>query len=194
MIRHHSGSPSLFSNHFRYEIQRRGLGVWVDTDTYLLEPLPDREYLFGMQEPGLLAIGVLRLPPDAPVLGPLLEIFEERVIPPWLRPNERLAALWRRHRRGRTGLALMPWGTAGPHAFTYLAKRHNINRWALAADVLYPLGWRDADRIRDPRHSVASLTTSRSVSIHLWNEAIKTFKDQPAPAGSFLARLQTEGA
>ena len=36
---HHSGSVSLFSNLFRYELQRQGLGTWLDSDVYLLKPL-----------------------------------------------------------------------------------------------------------------------------------------------------------
>jgi hypothetical protein len=33
-----------------------------------------------------------------------------------------------------------------------------------------------------------------TVTVHLWNERIKHFKEKPAPKGSFLARLQQEGA
>jgi hypothetical protein len=37
-----------FSDHFRYELQRRNAGIWVDADVYLLAPLPsDPPYLFG---------------------------------------------------------------------------------------------------------------------------------------------------
>jgi len=31
--------PDLYSDWFRYELLRRGLGTWVDTDVYLLAPL-----------------------------------------------------------------------------------------------------------------------------------------------------------
>src|SRR4051812_12851319 len=40
IIRHHSGSVSLFSNRFRYELQRRAAGTWVDLDHYCLAPIP----------------------------------------------------------------------------------------------------------------------------------------------------------
>lgn len=35
--------------------------------------------------------------------------------------------------------------------------------------------------------------TPNSLALHLWNELIRGFKDKPAPAGSFLARLHAEG-
>jgi hypothetical protein len=194
VIHHRTGSPALFSNRFRYELQRQARGTWIDTDTYLLAPLPEREYLFGAQEAECLASGVLRLPAGAPVLDSLLEIFEERVIPPWLGPYERIRARGRLVRSGRTQLSKMPWGTAGPHALTSLAKRHGIEHWALDPEVLYPVHWRDAAWIRDPRHGLESVTTERTVSIHLWNELIKDFKDEAAPPESFLARIQAEGA
>lgn len=194
VIRHRTGSPSLFANRFRYELQRRALGTWIDTDSYLLAPLPEREYLFGAQDAEYLAIGVLRLPASAPVLDSLLEIFEEQVIPSWLSRREQIRARWRLLRSGRTQLSQMPWGTAGPHAFTSLAKRHGIHSRALEPDVLYPVSWRQADWIRDPRIDLESVTTKRSVSIHLWNERIRSFKDRAAEPGSFLARIQDEGA
>src|SRR5689334_5913692 len=39
---HRKGSVALFADWFRYELQRRGSGTWVDTDVYLLRPL-DKE-------------------------------------------------------------------------------------------------------------------------------------------------------
>lgn len=39
IVGHKSGSASLFSNRFRYELQRNGLRTWLDCDPYLLKPL-----------------------------------------------------------------------------------------------------------------------------------------------------------
>jgi hypothetical protein len=42
IIRHHkTKSPSIFADRFRYEIMRRGLGAWSDTDVLFLKPLLD---------------------------------------------------------------------------------------------------------------------------------------------------------
>lgn len=194
VIRHRSGSVSLFSNRFRYELQRQALGIWIDTDAYLLAPLPgDRPHLFGRYEPALIASGILGLPADSPMVADLLEPFEERTVPAWLNRRDRLRAWWRLRRTGSTSLPDMPWGTAGPHAVTAVARRHGLDGHALDPEVLYPTHWREARWVIDPAIALEDVTTPRTVSVHLYNEMIKAFKEQPAPPGSFLARLQAEG-
>jgi hypothetical protein len=194
VVRHRNGSVALFANRFRYELQRLGRGLWIDCDTYLIAPIEDdSDYLFGEEESGLINNGVLRLPPDCPMLAPLLELFEEKKVPYWLPLLPRIAARWRLARTGRTGLASMPWGAAGPRAITALANRHGLARMARPPEVFYPVHWRDAAWIADPGIALEDMITPRTVSVHLWNERIRGFKDAPAPAGSFLARLHEEG-
>jgi len=194
ILRHRSGSVALFANWFRYELQRRGEGVWLDVDTYMVRPLTiERPYLFGWEDRWIIANGVLLTPADSPLLPPLLRIFEEREVPPWLRPHARVAAHWRRWRTGRTGVDKMPWGSAGPRAVTFLARAHGLERWALAPEYFYPVHWRQSDWIRDPARKLDHVIHPQTVAVHLWNQRIRPFKDQPAPDGSFLARLQREG-
>lgn len=194
IVRHRSGSPSLFSNRFRYELQCRSAGVWVDMDVYVLRPLPTVDgYLFGRYEEGIISTGVLRFPPDSPLLADLLAPFEERQVPWWLNRRARAAAWWRLRRTGRTGIEQMPWGSLGPKALTAVARRHGVDRFALAPEVLNPVHWLDAGWIRDPTVGLEAVVTPRTAAVHLYNELIKPFKDQPAAPGSFLARLQAEG-
>ena len=195
IIRHHTGSVALFSNWFRYELQRLGRGIWIDCDVYLLAPLASSQgYLVGEEAPGRANTGVLRFPPDSPLIPPLIALFEEREVPPWLPWRAWIAARWRLRTTGRSGLARMPWGSAGPQALTALMRRFGLLGLALPADVLNPVRYQDADWIRDPGVKLEQVITPRTRSIHLWNECIKGFKEQPAPSGSFLARLQQEGA
>ena len=108
IIRHKSGSPALFANRFRYELQRRCAGIWVDCDIYLLAPLPiDEVYLMGEESPGTINNGVLRLPSDSPLLPPLLALFEEKEVPWWLPWRARMAAHARLRWTGRTNLGAM---------------------------------------------------------------------------------------
>lgn len=194
IIRHETGSFSLFSNLFRYELQRREAGTWLDCDVYLLAPLDGASpCLFGEEAPGQIATAVLRLPPDSPVLPPLIDLFEERSVPPWLPLRARLAARLRLWRQGRSGLASMPWGSAGPKALTYFVRRHGMSRFALPSDLFYPAHWQDALWITDPARTLDEIVTPRTVAVHLWNERIKHVKELPARPGSFLARLQGEG-
>jgi hypothetical protein len=195
IIRHRTGSVALFANWFRYELMRRAQGIWVDADQYLLAPIvAPGPHLFGWQEPGLIANGVLRIPRESPLLPALLEPFEQRRIPFWLSRRARAAARWRLWRTGRTGLAAMPWGSLGPHALTALAKRHGLAGEAVAQSAFYPVHFSDAGWVRDPSRALAEMVAPDSVGLHLWNERIKRWKDDPAPRGSFLARLHEEGA
>jgi hypothetical protein len=194
IVRHRTGSFALFADWFRYELQRREAGTWVDCDVYLLAPLEgDSPCLFGEEAPGRINNGILRLPPDSPILLPLLALFEERGVPPWLPFRSRMAARVRLLCNGRSGLASMPWGSTGPKALSYLARRHGLSGAALPPEVFYPAPWQDALWVTHPNRRLEEFVTPRTAAVHLWNERIKQVKDRPARPGSFLARLQEEG-
>jgi hypothetical protein len=88
----------------------------------------------------------------------------------------------------------MPWGSTGPAAITAMARRFELDRLAVPAKFHSPIIWQNAGWIADPGIALKDQITAETVSVHLWNERIKHFKDAPAPAGSFLAQLQEEGA
>lgn len=195
VMRHRTGSVAPFADWFRYELQRLGLGTWVDTDLYLLAPLDtDRPYLFGEESHGWINNGVLRLPADSPLLAALLEIFQKPTTPWWLPWRPYLAGRIRELLNGEADLSKMPWGTTGPRALTALAGRFGLADQAFPADVFNPVAWDRADWILDPAMQLADVISERTVAVHLWNECIKTFKNAPAPQGSFLERLHREGA
>jgi hypothetical protein len=188
------GSPALFSNWFRYRLQSLGRGIWVDADVYLLRPIAfESDHLFGWQDAALINSAVLRLPPQSPLLPPLLALFEKKQVPFWLPRRQRLAWRLRRFAAGRAGLSDMPWGSSGPLAVTALARRYDLDHLALERDVFYPARWQDAAWIRDPSLCLEEVATPRTVAVHLWNELIRQWKDEPALPGSFLARLHREG-
>ncbi len=57
----------------------------------------------------------------------------------------------------------------------------------------YPVHWTSAEWIRDPQVLLEDVIHDGTVAIHLWNYCIRSFKNEPAPEGSFLHRLQAEG-
>ena len=205
IMRHRSGSFALFSDWFRYELQRRSLGTWIDTDIYLVAPLDmSRPHLFGKQavgKPRPFGLGqkesingaILRLPPDSPMLAPLLEQFEARRTPDWVPKPIYLKARLVELLGGEVDPSSLPWGTAGPFALTAVARRLGLYREALPCDVFNPVPWYDCGWISDPGARLEAMVTGRTVGVHLWNDLIKGFKDAPAPEGSFLDRLHREG-
>jgi len=194
ILRHRGGSVALFSNLFRYQLLRRGLGTWVDSDLYLLRPLDNEaDHLFGREASGRIGTAVLRLPPDSPLLPPLIGMFDEKKVMPWVSGRARLAARWRLATTGRVGLERLPWGSCGPQAVTWLARRHGVDRYAAAPEVYYPVAWQEAAWILEPGRRIEEPGTEATVAVHLWNERIRGFKEAPAPAGSVLAQLQEEG-
>ncbi len=195
VLRHKTGSVAPFSDWFRCELQRKGLGTWVDTDLYLLAPLnSQRPYLFGQEANGWINNGVLRLPADSPLVAALVEFFENPKTPSWLPWRPYLAARLRELVAGKSDLSRLPWGSTGPRALTALAERFGMSGEALPADVFNPVAWNQAAWVRDPAVQLGDVTSERSVAVHLWNECIKGYKNAPAPAGSFLERLHREGA
>ena len=189
-----SDRSDLYSDWFRYLIQQRGLGTWLDLDVYLVAPLDmERPYLFGEYAPGKINGAVLRLPPDAPILAPLLEQFRTglriRSLPVLTQPQ----TLYRKLRMGVSHLAKSPFGSTGPFALTSLVPKYGLSSEALPIDVFYPMHWRSASWIIDASKRVEDVTTERTVAVHLWNEIIRKYKHSPAPGGSFLERLQKEG-
>jgi alpha 1,4-glycosyltransferase len=195
IVRHRGGSVALFANLFRYRLLQEGRGIWLDCDIYLLAPISrEDEHLFGEEAPGRINNAVLRMPPDSPLLTPLIALFDDRDVPAWIPLGARLAARWRLATTGRAGLSRMPWGVAGPLALTALAREYGLSAQALPPEIFYPMPWQQADWIRDPERRLEDVTTPRTVAVHLWNERIRHFKNAPAPPGSFLARLQREGA
>ena len=195
IFRQQNGSVAAFSDWFRYELLRLEAGTWVDTDIYLLRPLDDTvDYLFGEEEPGVINNAVLRLPPASPLLSSLLDIFEKRTAPSWLPWRSFIAARLRQTLNGQIDLTRLPWGASGPMALTSLARDFGVTALALPPDVFNPVPWSKADWIADPSVRLEQVTIDRTIAIHLWNHCIRSFKNDPAPHGSFLERLQREGA
>ena len=194
VLRHQRGSVALFSDWFRYELQRRTLGTWIDTDVYLVAPIEIADpYVLAEYEMDKINGAVLRLPPDSPMLPALLEPFESRTTPDWLPWYWKYPARARELLAGKADLSRMPWGSVGTYAVTALAHRFGVASQAQPPEVFHPAAWRDAHWIADPERRVEEFVTAKTIGIHLWNECIKDIKNTPAPDGSFLRRLQREG-
>ncbi len=122
LIHRRTGSPALFSDKYRYLIQKHFDGIWADCDIFAIRPLdyagpyllPARRLADGRLE---ATPAILRIPADSPLLATLLANFDD------YRRTYRYLSL-RRQMKFRLkalvtpdfGLSYLPWGIVGPTA------------------------------------------------------------------------------
>ena len=187
-LRHRqTGSFALASDLFRYRLMIAQEGVWSDTDVVCMRPLKfDGGHVFGWESSRRINGAVLLLPKDSPILLDLLRAFQPNFIPPWLSLKRKAPFFWRRMKGRDFGPADLPWGTFGPRALTYLARKHGLEREAKAQSAFYPVPLRDARRIFDADFTSRQANLTDSFTVHLWNERLKDIKDLPPAPGSLL--------
>lgn len=189
-LRYANGSYALFANMFRLELQRLGLGLWVDVDVVAMRELDlDGAFVVGRESDRFLNNAVLKLSPDSPVLRDWLAVAASGRVPPWL-PFHRAPRAWVKQALGRSiHPSELPFGTFGPKTITALAARHGLTGEAQPEPVFYPLHPRDAERLYDPALALNSIVTSETRTIHLWNEKLGALKKTVPPEGSILSDL-----
>src|SRR3990167_3728033 len=151
------GSYAPFSDLFRYELQRRDLGMWIDCDVYCVRAFAfEQPYVFGWQTPDALGNAVLRLPSGSKLAGDLIALFDKRsTIYPWLSSAEQKRWLERKWAGESLDWADLPWAATGPSALTYLVRELGLTGHALRPSVLYLLPLPDAPHLLpSPTHLI----------------------------------------
>lgn len=188
--RYRNGSYALFANQFRLELQRLGLGLWVDVDVVALRVLDvDGDFVVGRESDRFLNNAVLKLAPDSPVLMDWIAATHSGRVPGWLPFHRAPGAYLRQAMGARVSPAELPFGTFGPKAITALAARHGLTDKAQPEPVFYPLHPREAARLYDPTLKLEAIVTAETRTIHLWNEKLGELKQTVPPEGSILSDL-----
>lgn len=189
-----SGSYSLFSNLFRYELLRQGRGLWIDCDVYCVRRVPASSgYVYGWQRPRSINGAILGLPGDAPVLQKLIALFEmQSPVLPWLNAAQANELQARRLAGEVFSLADLPWGVAGPEALTFLLTEAGLSRYAAPRDVFYPLAYDQGGLLFQKAVDIRRIVTPRTLTIHLWNEELRKHLHR-IERGSALDRLMSKG-
>ena len=176
LLRYGNGSYAISANLIRYEILRRGLGLYVDCDVVCLQPMPETQgRIMAWESANFINAAVLQLPPDCPILRDLLQIADGWV-PPWEPSTD------------RRPLSEYGWGVTGPRALTYFARKHALHTEALPSEAFYPLHHRDWQRLVTDGLFLEDLIAPSTQYVHLWHEFLRRW-DGPIPPGSPLGRL-----
>ncbi|WP_336067698.1 hypothetical protein [Nitratireductor rhodophyticola] len=188
-----TGSYALASDYFRFLLQRKGRGAWADLDMVCLKPVSfEKDIVFGRESAVYINGALLYAKPDHPVIEGALSFFAKDIIPPWTRRRDANRLRLKSWLLGKTiEPATLPWGTFGPKAITYLARKHDAFDMAEPEDVFYPIHFKDAPYLYDPSRSFEEFCTERTRTVHLWNEVLRSagLKDARPPIGSPLAKL-----
>ena len=125
------GSPSAFSNYFRYKLLAERGGWWIDTDVVCLtDCIPVVNEFFARQDKDFVACGTMYFPPRHPIM---LRCLEQTI------------------KLGRT----VKWGNTGPHMLTrVLEERGSLSIGPLRRRSAIPFitarHWISCDRRKRP--------------------------------------------
>jgi hypothetical protein len=163
------GSPSAFSNLFRYKLLIERGGWWVDTDVVCLtKQIPHVTEFFAYQDTTLVNSAIIYFGRNHPIM---LQCWDEAA------------------KLGRT----VEWGQTGPRLLTRVLKeRHYIDR-ALPPEICYPIHYdRAADLLRPGAADTLASQIGPALFLHLWNALLTSNGQQKTllpPKGSLLRQL-----
>jgi hypothetical protein len=144
------GSPSAFSNLFRYKLLHDRGGWWVDTDVVCLKPFDFAdEFVFASErrhdgQPIGAASCVIKSPAGAAYLDYCLEAV-----------------------RGRDTSSIV-WGEIGPRLVDAAIQRFDLGRFVQPPDVFNPVDYSAFEDIQAPGFDMLRLR--EAFGVHLWNQ------------------------
>jgi hypothetical protein len=184
------GSAALGTDFFRYAMQAKGLGAWVDLDLYFIRPIDfEDEYLFGWEHRTSINGAVLRLPANSDMVRELCDIPQVNWRPPFYGPRKTAIFYWRRLTEGDLRPENYRWGTFGPMFLTYLARKYGVAKRAKKRSVFYPVTHHNWKLLCGPPELVKAELTSETRTVHLWRSVLIRKMGASPPPGSYLEAL-----
>ena len=137
------GSFAAFANRFRWKLLVEQGNWWVDLDCVALRPFEfDRDYVYGWEDDGVVATGVLRAPAHSELA---------------IACYETVTAMGKDYR----------WGEAGPRMLSRILKELGLEHHAEPRRTFYPVRWQDWRTLFE---GGTCLQGGDGHAIHLWNE------------------------
>jgi hypothetical protein len=164
------GSPSAFTNIFRYKLILETGGWWVDTDVLCLNNnLPECEYAWANQDPSQINGAILKFPQGDSLCQKLLELSIER------------------------SRSLTAWGQLGPGLLTEVLSGAKPAGHFGSQAAFYPTHWLEAHLcwMQDQAKLVQARLDGASF-LHLWNSILNRMGinlNKRPPPGSYFENL-----
>lgn len=172
---HFDGSPSAFSNIFRYKLLLENGGWWVDTDVLCLtDSVPDCKYAWANEDSENINGAILKFPRFDKLGKILLETSKIRA--------ENLTA----------------WGQLGPRLLTEVLSDFDPDQHLGNIHLFYPIHWLETHMLW-MRNGAQFINTriEGAMFLHLWNSLFSKMGIDPQkkpPIGSFLEQILGERA
>lgn len=167
----HRGSYAIFSDIFRWNLLKLKGGIWIDTDVICISnDWPEDEIFFGYQDGTIINNAIMKFPMGHELLIEAASISQSI---------------------GENCL----WGETGPLLLTGLVEKYGLQKFAKKESIFYPAQFWWAENIRDEvvsEQKIDEFLNMGSVSIHLWNECLRTKlvnKNIHPKIGSLLDRI-----
>lgn len=158
------GSPSGFSNLFRYKLLYELGGVWVDMDLICINPFNfntlSHKYVFSSEQnfktgETKINVGLIKCPPKSLIMKYCYYVSNA------------------------TNKSTIKWGQIGPQLFQDAVKKFNLTKYVLPWWDICPIGYDSVDRIFNSNGSKLQDFERTSHAIHLWGEFIRRSKIDP---------------
>ena len=190
LVHRSTGSLALGADRLRYLIMKMGLGIWLDSDVILINPLSQtQDYIFGWEDKHLICSAVLYLPQSSPLTREICDFVSQQYpIPPFYSDATR-SHLEQRAKSGRpVDVRNLVWGVYGPKALTYFVRKNDLSHFSKPRDVFYPVHWTEAHSLVSAKYNASNLITPSTVAVHLWNSRLRSpSKIRPEnPAGKLI--------
>jgi mannosyltransferase OCH1-like enzyme len=148
------GSPSAFSNIFRYALLYKKGRMWVDMDVVCLRPFDFREeFVFASQrQPDgstVVNANVIGAAPHSPIMK---QCFEEA------------SALRQRFMKPEESLAVL----TGPVLLDRAVRDHALEKFVRAPETFCPVPYWEMKHLTNPAYQLP--VTDQTYAVHLWHE------------------------
>ncbi len=182
-----------FSDLIRMKGMQRGLGLWLDTDVYLLKP-----FTYDVGEPFLgwegfnrIGASVIYVPPQSAFCRDYAQVFDDvERVPSWV---EWRKATWRPLKWRLQGLPFRPGDLGitifGNYAFTRLGRKYYRKSQILPKNRFYAWTGKHSQRFYTDPQGLDQLTAQEAWGIHVHRKFLDS--KTPIPGSLYETALRT---